>query len=106
MTTLELRLLQLLSREGGRLVAYVISTRTSRFSAEERNLALHSLEALDLVKSGREPVSIGGRKGGGRLVYWLTPAGTSWVKAARERGEIRDKPLGPKTRAKAKGRTA
>lgn len=95
MTKLELRILQLISRNGGQLSMTSISQQTSRHSAQDRKLTLHQLEQLGLLSSAIRPTQAkdqrGGRKGGGGLVYWLTPAGTAWVADARQRGEIRDK---------------
>lgn len=78
------------------MVMNAISQRTSRFTAQERNLTLHQLEQLGLVSSATAPLKAhqGGRPGGGRLMYWLTDAGKEWTAAARARGEIRDKSLG------------
>lgn len=92
MTKLETRILQLLSRHGGRMKQQHISQRMSRHSREERDTALQMLEAQGLISSALQPTnSPGGRKGGGVMVFWLTPAGTEYVKDARARGEIRDK---------------
>lgn len=91
MTKLELRILQLLSREGGRASHVLISTRTSRNKAAERDMALQLLEQQELVSSAVQPTKRGGREGGGGMVYWLTEAGKAYVEDARARGEIRDK---------------
>lgn len=94
MTKLELRILQLISRNGGQMSHSSISQQTSRHKAEDRKTTLYQLEQLGLLSSailpnkGGKP---GGRKGGGGLTYWLTDAGLAWVRDARARGEIRDK---------------
>jgi len=92
MTKLETRLLQLLSRHGGSMKQQHISQRMSRHSREERETALQLLEAQGLISSALQPTSApGGRKGGGVMVFWLTPAGTDYVAELREAGQIRDK---------------
>lgn len=92
MTKLETRLLQLLSRSGGRMKQQDISQRMSRHTRAERDTALQLLEAQGLISSALQPTSSpGGRKGGGVMVFWLTPAGLGYVADARQRGEIRDK---------------
>ena len=87
MNKTELRILQLLTNNGGRMKQREISPQMSRYSAEERNQALGALEALELVSSSQ--VSRDGKTGGvPGLVFWLTKAGVAHVETLKSEGRI------------------
>jgi predicted transcriptional regulator len=87
MTKTELRVLQLLTNNGGRMKLREISPQMSRYPSEARNQALMNLETLELVSSAQMPRE--GKTGGvPGLVYWLTPAGVSHVETLRLQGRI------------------
>lgn len=92
MTKTELRVLQILANNTGRQKRLEISQQMSRYTAEERNQALASLETLELVNSAEVPCVQRARAGGvAGLVYWLTPAGLAHVEQLRTEGRIVEK---------------
>lgn len=87
MTKTELRVLQLLTNNDGRLKLSQISPQMSRYSAEARRQALHSLEELGVISSAQVPHS--GPPGGvPGLVYWITEAGADQVAKLKSEGRI------------------
>lgn len=95
MTKTELRVLTLLSHNAGRLKLSEISPQMSRYSAEERRQALHSLEELGIISSAQVPHS--GPPGGvPGLVYWITDDGKPQVQKLQSEGRISTKKRGTK----------
>lgn len=87
----EMRVLYLLRKYGGRAKHSQISQAMSRVRAENRSLALASLEQLELILSAKTPPPKGLGKGGtGGLVYWLTIEGRDYVKGLIEHGTLQD----------------
>lgn len=97
MTKLELRILQLISRQGGEVAHRHLTPHLSRYPATERDQALRSLVLLGLVQSLEVQAiaaaghRLGGKKGGKGVVHSLTPAGQAWVAEARAEGKIKDR---------------
>ena len=87
LTKLEKRYLYLLNRHGGRANHTRLTAATSRFKRKERERALASLEALELISSARDVPS--GKGGFGGLVYWLTPVGAQTVTSMIDSGELK-----------------
>ncbi|HVJ25027.1 MAG TPA: hypothetical protein VM756_13950 [Burkholderiales bacterium] len=82
--------MQLLTNNGGRMKRRELSPQMSRYSAAERDQALGSLEALELLSSAQIPRD--GKTGGvPGVVYWLTPTGRDHVKQLRAEGRIVEK---------------
>jgi len=95
MTKTELRVLTLLSHNAGRLKLSQLSPQMSRYSAEERRQALHSLEELGVISSAQVPHS--GPPGGvPGLVYWITDAGRDQVAKLKSEGRISKSKRGAK----------
>jgi hypothetical protein len=87
MTKTELRVLQLLTNNGGRMKRRELSPQMSRYSAKDRERALGDLETLELVSSAQ--VAHSGPPGGvPGLVYFLTKAGRQVVKDLQATGEL------------------
>lgn len=90
MTKTELRVLQLLTNNQGRLKLSSLSQQMSRHSAEERRQALHSLEELGVISSAQVPHS--GPPGGvPGLVYWITKDGRQQVAELKSEGKLKPK---------------
>lgn len=94
MTKTELRILYLLRKRGGQVKRLELSQAMSRIARSDREQALASVEALELVSSARQPPPTGYERGRGTggLVYWLTEAGNEAVDDLIERGEMKAPP--------------
>lgn len=94
LTTHETRVLYILRKLGNRAKHSQISQAMHRVKAPDRQQALATCEALELISSARvpptkgQPSSRGGGPGG--LVYWLTQAGADYVQDLIDSGAMRD----------------
>lgn len=97
LTRFELRVLYLLHKHDGSAKHSVVSQGMSRVPALNRESALSSLEALELINSASTPPSAAG--GAGAKVYWLTDVGKQVVRDLMDSGELKDPALERRSRS-------
>ena len=108
LTKNEVRVLYVLTKEGGRARHSTMTRAMQRIPTQARDIAISNCEGLELISSAKTPPATGkaggGRGGGpGGLVYWLTAEGKEYAALLIRDGRMKDPKLEPRA-GKGSGR--